>query len=374
MGFKRSVLAVGIFLLAAGCSVTSEVYGVVGEENDIFNGKATGYQDGSGRIELHNASGTRCIGQFAYSTAKAGQGMLSCNDGQRAVIQFTSLTMTSGYGFGTSSTGRPVKFFYGMTPQMGAKYIGMRSEQIVTAAAPPGTPGGQAPSSPGAPPSTPGATPSTPGAAPTPPQAAARTRSSGTGFYISRQGHLLTNAHVVERCKDVSVTSIGGSAVSATVASLDRSNDLAVLQASTAPQAIAQLRGRAVRQGDSVVAYGFPLAGSLSSGGVLTSGNVNALTGLRDDTRYLQVSAPVQPGNSGGPLLDTSGAVAGVVTSGLRRGNAQNVNFALKTDVVRTFLAAVGVNAETSGGGRELSMPDIGERARAFTVFVECKG
>ncbi|MCX7366178.1 MAG: serine protease [Alphaproteobacteria bacterium] len=363
----RSVLVVGIFLLSAGCSVTSEVYGVVGEENDIFSGQATGYQDGRGRIELHNASGTRCVGQFAYSTSKSGQGMLSCSDGQRALIQFTSLTMTTGYGFGTSTTGRPVKFFYGMTPQMGAKYIGMRSEQIVPAAATPSAPGGQEPS-------TPGATPSVPGAAPTPPQTAARTRSSGTGFFISRQGHLLTNAHVVERCKEVSVTSIGGVATSATVVSLDKANDLAVLQASAAPQAIAQLRGRAVRQGDSVVAYGFPLAGSLSSGGVLTSGNVNALTGLRDDTRYLQVSAPVQPGNSGGPLLDASGAVVGVVTSGLRRGNAQNVNFALKADVVRTFLGAVGVTAETSGGGRELSMPDIGERARAFTVFVECKG
>ena len=364
---KHGLLAAGILLLTAGCSVTTEVYGIVGEENDIYSGKATGYQDGTGKIELHNATGARCVGQFANSTGKSGHGLLSCSDGQRAVIQYTSLSMTSGYGFGTSNTGRPVKFFYGMTPQMGAKYIGMRSEQIVTALPAPSAPGGQEPS-------TPGTAPSAPGAAPTPPQAGARTRSSGTGFYLSRQGHLLTNAHVVERCKEVSVTSIGGTATSATVVSLDRSNDLAVLQASTPPQATAQLRGRAVRQGDSVVAYGFPLAGSLSSGGVLTSGNVNALTGLRDDTRYLQVSAPVQPGNSGGPLLDTSGAVVGVVTSGLRRGNAQNVNFALKADVVRTFLAAVGVNAETSAGGRELALPDIGERARAFTVFVECKG
>lgn len=371
---KHCLLAAGIFLLAAGCSVTTEVYGVVGEENDIYSGQATGYQDGTGKIELHNATGARCVGQFANSTGKSGHGLLSCSDGQRAAIQYTTLSMTSGYGFGTSNTGRPVKFFYGMTPQMGAKYIGMRSEQIVAALPAPSTPGGQGPSTPGAAPSAPGAAPSTPGTAPTSSQASPRTRSSGTGFFISRQGHLLTNAHVVERCKEVSVTAIGGTATPANVVNLDKSNDLAVLQTSTTPQAIALLRGRTVRQGDTVVAYGFPFAGSLSSGGVLTSGNVNALTGFRDDSRYLQVSAPVQPGNSGGPLLDTNGAVAGVVTSGYLRSGAQNVNFALKADVVRTFLAAVGVTAETSGGGRELALPDIGERARAFTVFVECKG
>jgi S1-C subfamily serine protease len=162
-----------------------------------------------------------------------------------------------------------------------------------------------------------------------------------------------------------------------------KQNDLAILQTVSPPAAIATLRGsRPIRPGEAVVAYGFPLTGIVSSGGALTTGTVSALAGLGDDTRYLQVSVPIQPGNSGGPLMDTNGAVIGVTTLTISTNKAaratgatpQNVNFAIKADVVRTFLAASGISAETGAGGRELSPADIGERARAFTVRIECKG
>ena len=119
----------------------------------------------------------------------------------------------------------------------------------------------------------------------------------------------------------------------------------------------------------------------LSSGGIVTNGSVSALAGLGDDSRYLQISAPIQPGNSGGPLLDSSGNVVGIVTASIRESTVarrtgaipQNVNFALKADVARTFLESAGVPVETSGGGRELSVADIGDKARAFSVFIDCK-
>jgi S1-C subfamily serine protease len=371
MGGLGRVWAVAGVLLVAGCS--SEVYGVFGEENEVFTGQMTGGADG--RIELDNGKGTRCIGDYTAgrstvgtavgvaailiggsaaagvarpsSRPGAGRSLLSCNDGQQALIQFTSLGSNSGYGFGTTDRGRPVRFTYGLSREQGAKYLGTTPGQ----AAAPGTT-----------------------AAPGQPQ----TRSTGTGFFISHQGHVLTNAHVVEGCKDVSVAPVGGAPMTATVVSADKQNDLAVLSAPTPPTTIAMLRGgHAVRQGEPVVAYGFPYAGSLSSGGALTTGSINALSGLKDDTRFFQISAPVQPGNSGGPLFDSTGAVVGVVTSGLRgtrTSSPQNVNFAVKADVVRTFLGAVGVSAETAPAGRELSTPDIGERARAFSVLVECKG
>jgi len=104
--------------------------------------------------------------------------------------------------------------------------------------------------------------------------------------------------------------------------------------------------------------------------------------GSGDDTRFLQISAPIQPGNSGGPLLDMTGAIVGVTTKSLSTnaaaraygGTPQNVNFAIKPEVIRTFLATTGVSAESSAGGRELTAPDVGERARAFTVHIVCKG
>jgi len=242
-----------------------------------------------------------------------------------------------------------VRFYFGMTDQEGAKYIGTQPGQAA------GKPGGSG-----------------------------SKKGTGTGFYITRQGHLLTNAHVVDGCSGLTVQQPGSAPVPATAIATDKQNDLALVQTSSAPATTATLRGgRPVRPGDAVVAYGFPLTGRLSSGGALTTGTVSALAGMGDDTRYLQISAPIQPGNSGGPLMDTTGAVIGVTTSTYSTNKAaqatggttpQNVNFAIKADVMRTFLASSGISAETSTGGRELSPPDIGERARAFTVMIECKG
>ncbi len=101
-----------------------------------------------------------------------------------------------------------------------------------------------------------------------------------------------------------------------------------------------------MRQGEDIVVYGFPLPGVLSSGGNVSTGNVTALTGLGDDSRFLQISAPVQPGNGGGPLLDRSGNVVGVVVSKLNALSVasatgdvpQNVNFAIKASVALAFL------------------------------------
>ncbi len=359
---SQFVSAVGILLLAGGCGITSDVYAVVGDEGEVFTGTATSYSD-NGKIEISNGKGTSCIGDFFYSGMTTGHGMLSCSDGQRAHIEFRSTGLTSAYGFGTSTHGRPVRFTVGMSAAERDKYLGATPQQAAR------TPNAKPPNG-------------GPSAAPSP-AGAQRTIGAGTGFFVTRQGHFLTNAHVIKSCKSVTARPLGGAAQPASIVRSDPTNDLAVLTISGAPPAVASLRGsQPVRQGESVVAYGFPLSFDLSTGGITTNGTVSALAGPGDDTRFLQMSAPSQPGNSGGPLLDMTGAVVGVVTKGLNSayylktsGNVpQNVNFAVKAEVVRTFLAAVGVTPETSAGGRELAIPDIVERARAFTVFVECKG
>jgi uncharacterized protein len=105
-------------------------------------------------------------------------------------------------------------------------------------------------------------------------------------------------------------------------------------------------RGRR-RQGDSVVALGYPLTGLLSSDVNVTTGVISALAGVRSDTRFLQLTAPVQPGNSGGPLLDMSGHLVGVVSAKLNAvavatGDIpQNVNFALKGGVAKKFTVLI---------------------------------
>ena len=117
----------------------------------------------------------------------------------------------------------------------------------------------------------------------------------------------------------------------------DTANDLAlvVAEGNIGAAAVAAFRtGVPVRAGESIAAYGFPLAGTLSSSGNIVSGNITAVTGVADDVRYFQISAPVQAGNSGGPLLDFSGSVVGIVNAKLnelawarRTGDIpQNVN------------------------------------------------
>jgi hypothetical protein len=110
-------------------------------------------------------------------------------------------------------------------------------------------------------------------------------------------------------------------------------------------------------------------------------GNVSALAGLRDDSRYLQISAPVQPGNSGGPLLDASGHLIGIVTAKLDAiryaritGDIpQNVNFALKAEVARTFLDSKGISYRIERSELQLAPGDVGDNASPFTVYLKCK-
>ena len=121
--------------------------------------------------------------------------------------------------------------------------------------------------------------------------------SSGTAFFVTPDGKALTNAHVVRGCEDISIVTDGQSRP-ARVLARDEKNDLALLSTDLQPARAADWRLR-VRQGEDVVVYGFPLTGALASGGNVTTGIVTALAGLADDSRFLQVSAPVQPGNSG---------------------------------------------------------------------------
>ena len=134
------------------------------------------------------------------------------------------------------------------------------------------------------------------------PYAAAQV-SSGTAFSVA-PGLLVTNQHVVDGCASVEVVASDGRRTGAVV-DADALIDLALIRVTGLKGATARLRSpRNVRLGEAVMVFGFPLSGSLSSGGNFTSGNVSALRGLRDAAGEIQITAPVQPGNSGGPVMD----------------------------------------------------------------------
>jgi hypothetical protein len=206
---------------------------------------------------------------------------------------------------------------------------------------------------------------------------------SGSGIVVSAAGDILTNDHVIAECSTIRLKGAGYSDAAATLVARDPGNDLALLRAEAKPTAFSVFRdGPGIRSGDAVVAVGFPLPGLLASEANVTVGGVSALAGLRDDARYLQITAPVQPGSSGGALLDLAGNLVGVVSAklnGLKVAAAsgdipQNVNFAVKSDIARSFLDGRGVDYATAPSTAALSPADIGERAKLFTLRIDCDG
>ena len=220
----------------------------------------------------------------------------------------------------------------------------------------------------------------------TPPAKPARTGTfTGTGFVVSPSGHIVTNSHVIDGCTgDIKGNLAGEAAMVLRVVSSDATNDLALLRApATASfKDFARIRDRSMHSGDSVVAIGFPLHGYLSSDLTVTTGIVSSLSGFRNHTGRLQISAAIQSGNSGGPLFDMSGQVAGVVVAKLNALRmiketgqlTENIIFAIKTGALRDFLDNSVVRYQTAEPKGELKAAEIAANARAYTMLISCIG
>lgn len=203
--------------------------------------------------------------------------------------------------------------------------------------------------------------------------------ATGSAFVISAAGHVVTNAHVVSACSRVTLPN--GNVLS--VLGIDEGSDLALLKISGSNTGVPLgLRsGRGVQLGEDVVIAGFPLSGLLSSDLNVTAGSVSSLSGPGQDRRIFQLTAPVQSGNSGGPVLDMSGNVVGVVVAKLDAlavaeavGDVpQNVNFAISLGILQSFLDSFGVDYSMKGSTAVMSRPKVAETARTATVQVECR-
>lgn len=204
--------------------------------------------------------------------------------------------------------------------------------------------------------------------------------STGTAFSVSSNGHALTNHHVIADCAEVKIA--GQKGIAKVIVS-DGINDLALLQLPNKTNDIATIHADPgkLRQGEEIIVFGYPLDSILSAGGNLTLGIISALSGLDNNTNQIQITAPIQGGSSGSPVMDKKGNVVGVVSAKLDMkalratgGIPQNVNFAVNGQTVKAFLDANKVPYKTGGGvfSREKSNADIAEEARKSTVLVEC--
>lgn len=203
---------------------------------------------------------------------------------------------------------------------------------------------------------------------------------SGTAFAVNMDGDLVTNEHVVDGCGSNWIAS-RGRVYPALVVAKDVTNDLAVISVPELPLTkVAKFGTDGPRLGEDVMAAGFPYAEMLGINLKTTFGNVTSLAGLGNNVSEFQLSAPIQPGNSGGPIISQSGAVIGVVTARLndeymlekRREIGQLINFGVKSNVAAEFLRSHRIPIEFIGNDRNLSNAELAAEALDHTFLFVC--
>jgi S1-C subfamily serine protease len=195
--------------------------------------------------------------------------------------------------------------------------------------------------------------------------------STGTAFFVTWDGHLITNHHVVRDAERIQVQMDDGELIDAEVVHLDSDNDLALLRVEAIRRPLPVESSFSVRRGGEVFTLGYPLITLQGQDQKATFGHVNSVTGMQGDERFTQIDVPIQPGNSGGPLLDNDGDVVGVVTSMLHPRLTletigvvpQNVNYAIKSDFVHRIMLS-----ELPEGWKSDRLP---EKERSYQELVE---
>jgi len=178
--------------------------------------------------------------------------------------------------------------------------------------------------------------------------AVAGRRATGSGFFVTNDGHFVTNHHVIKNAKRIVVKTQTG-VFPAAIVQVDSVNDIAVLKVSGTFTALPVRSSGGLKVADRVATIGYPNPDLQGVAAKYSSGEVASLTGACDDPRYIQISVPIQPGNSGGPLIDAAGYVVGVVAARLNKAKAadeigdlpENVNYAVKGSILLNVLESI---------------------------------
>ena len=194
--------------------------------------------------------------------------------------------------------------------------------------------------------------------------------SSGTGFFVSRSGHIITNHHVVEECKAVKV-SFEGDEVKASVLAVDKRNDLAILKTNLTPSSVYSVSAKDAALLDDIVTAGFPLGKKISASIKTSKGSVTSLAGEGDNYSEFQTDAALNTGNSGGPIMDQKGNVVGVAVSKLFIEGVESFNFGIKASTLKAFAHSNSLTF-LPPNNRDLSNRELGQLITDATLYLEC--
>jgi S1-C subfamily serine protease len=202
--------------------------------------------------------------------------------------------------------------------------------------------------------------------------------SSGSGFAVSANGHVVTNYHVIEGCQNVKIHH-NGKSILATVVTFDPQNDLALLKGDFRPSTVLSLSNSTPELLQDVYVAGYPFGRRISTGVKVTKGIISSLTGIGNNFSQIQIDAALQPGNSDGPILDDKGNVVGVAVAKLDIKIIlkdygvlpENTNFGIKTNVVRSILESSGVSLP-SATASSISKSRLGKMIADGTYYLSC--
>lgn len=196
---------------------------------------------------------------------------------------------------------------------------------------------------------------------------------TGTGFALTNN-YIVTNYHVVEGAKSISIQRINGlfnNKYDATVVATDKVNDLAILKVNGANISIANIpysvRTSTADVGEEIFVLGYPLTSTMGDEIKLTTGVISSKSGFQGDVSLYQISAPIQPGNSGGPLFDSKGNVIGIVSA--KHRGAENVGYAIKASYLRNLMEST-ITTNVLPQTNRISAQNLSGKVKAVKDFV----
>ena len=202
--------------------------------------------------------------------------------------------------------------------------------------------------------------------------------ASGTGFAVSSDGYIITNYHVIDGCQSVKIHS-KGKVIPASIIKFDPQNDIALLKGNFAPTYVLPLSNESTELLEDIFVAGFPFGNKISTAIKVTKGIVSSLTGIGNNFSNFQIDAALQPGNSGGPILNNKGNVIGVAVAKLDRKYIEknfgvipeNTNFGIKTSVVKSIINSTEINLPQPYKN-EMSKKELGKNISNSTYYLSC--
>lgn len=195
--------------------------------------------------------------------------------------------------------------------------------------------------------------------------------SSGTGFFVTSDGHIITNYHVVQNC-DTTYVSYNGQQITTKVMASDKMNDLAILKAKITPTKVFSVETEDVSLLEDIIIAGYPLGKKVSAAIKTSKGSITALAGYGDNYSEFQTDAALNQGNSGGPIMNQKGNVVGVAVANYgKKVGVESFNFGIKSSTLKTFANANGLKF-LPPNNRDLSNKDLGQLITEATIYLEC--